>query len=327
MFLDAIANKNIREKYVGLNPETMEFTGAEFLARMAPTDRFLSIYNRPTRMRQVFVKPNTTLPASLVVKHPMTGDVYLLGTQRQDTKFDVASGKPYVEIIMAHLVTPNNQGTSGVFTVTRKTLPDVTEYDDFQDMIDTDYAGRDIYQDDDGNVYGWLEDKQVAQAYGDVEFRTTKAEAGTYDMREGDYYGWFAVNAGLQDYDRLELDGRAYYVVMEYTDLGFTSVTLSHHQDRYQNFKFVTSERTYNSATHQYDTVEVLKEVTGIIPDDVEKTAWAGGTPSSIQLAIDVNHIGFEPKVNEYVEYEGRRRKIKTAYLQAAKMQWLVVCE
>jgi hypothetical protein len=327
MFLDAIASRNIKETYRGLNTDTGLFDGQKLVARMAPTDRFLSIYNRPTRMRQVFTKPNTKLPASLVVQHSTTKDIYILGTQRQDTKFNVNNGKPYVEITMAHLVTPNGQGTSGLFKVYRKLLPDLSKYDDFDDMKSVDYAGRDIYQDGNGKVFGWLEDTKVMDAYGDVEFRTTKAEAGTFDHREGDYYGWFAINARLQDFDKLVLDGRTYFVAMEYSDLGFTGVTLSHRLERYQDFKFITTERTYNSATHEYDTTAVEKEVSGIITDDTEKVAWATGAVSNIQIAINTDHIGFTPKIGEYVKYQGRERKIKSVYLQAAQVQWLVVCE
>lgn len=298
-----------------MEESTKEFTEVEsFLARLGPTDRFLSIYNRPTRMRQIFMRPEDKVPSSGIVKHVPSGEIYLVGIARNDSRWNVAEDKPYVSIVMAHLVTPNKSGTIGEALVLRKVLP--TE----------DIPGRHMYIGDDGILYGWLEENIVYDTYADVEFRTTKSEPGTVGERIGDYYAWLPSPVELKVRDKIIIDDTTYFVTAEYTDLGFSGASLSEEQETMFNFHYVSTESSFIPGQGMI-TEEVLREVTGKIPSDEEKVGWASGIASHIDVAIYVEHIGIVPKIDDFISYEGRKRRIKTVSLQATKKQYLIRCE
>ena len=49
-----------------------------------------------------------------------SGDVYIIGQERQDARFDVTDGDTYIKMAMVHLVTPKIDGSSGLAVQTRK---------------------------------------------------------------------------------------------------------------------------------------------------------------------------------------------------------------
>ena len=303
MFLGRIARRAMYEKFVGWDAATGDFTDAEFLGRMAPVDRFLSIYNRPTRMRQLFIKPDTPLPASMVFQHTTTGEIYIAGNTRSDTRFNIEGGNPYVTLVMAHEVTPTGQGTTGLAAHYRRAP-----------------AGP-------ASEPGWYVKGRVGDVYVDLEYRTSAAQEGVYDARVSDYYAWAPICSEVAELDTFELDGREYRVMDVYTDMGFLGMKLQQDPDPRVDLYVITTERgVWNAVSHQYDSVETKHEVTAIVSGQREQAVW-NKLDNSIQVVIDFAAIGFVPETNMKVELDGIRRTIKNVFTSVGAKQYELVCE
>lgn len=302
MFLAKIAQRAMHETFTGWDAASGDFSGSGFEGRLAPVDRFLSIYNRPTRMRQLFVAPDTVLPDSLVFRHDTTGEIYLAGEARSDTRFNVTDGEPYATIVMAHEVTPNGRGTTGLATHFRRAP-----------------AGP-------ADNPGWYVKSRVSDVYIDLEYRTSSSQEGVYDARLSEFYSWAPINAPVTDLDTLEMDGREYRVKDVYTDMGFLGLKLQQDPDPRVDLYVITADRAYNQTTHQFEGTETKHEVTAIISGSREQAVW-NKLDNSIQVVIDFSAIGFEPKTNMAVEYAGVRRMIKNVFTSVGAKQYELVVE
>ncbi len=292
----------MRESYFYWDADTGVFGPKRFQGRLAPVDRFLSIYNRPTRMRQMQIKPGTELPASLVFQHATTGEIYIAGDSRSDTRWDVTDGEPYVSLVMAHEVTPNGRGTTGLAAHYRRAP-----------------AGP-------ADEPGWDVKGQIGSVYVDLEYRTSASQEGVYDARVSDFYAWAPINAAVQELDTFELDGREYRVTDLYTDMGFLGMKLQQDPDPRVDLYVVTAERAYNEATHKFEGTETKHEVTAIVSGAREQAVWSN-LDNAIQVVIDFAAIGFEPKTNMAVEIDGIRRTVKNVFTSVGKKQYELVCE
>lgn len=304
MFLAKIAQKNMKEVFSGYDTATKTFKERAFEGRIDLTDRFLSIYNRPTRKRQLYVSPSENLPDSLVFKHPSSGDVYILGQDRQDARHDVERGGTYVKMIMCHLVTPKLDGSSGLAKQIRKVVKGPAEDP------------------------GWLVEEEVSETFMDIEFRTSSADQGAYDIKIENFYAWTPINVAVQQHDFFLLNGISYRVIDTFTDIGMRGLRLDREADNRVDFVITVTEKIYDTETHKNITVKTPYNVTGIIPDNTDVSKWGDArAASSITVVIEHDHIGFVPKPNMAVEYQGLSRIIKNVTTQAGEKQYRLLCE
>lgn len=304
MFLAKIAQKNMKEVFSAYDKATKTFVEKSFEGRIDLTDRFLSIYNRPTRKRQLYVSPSENLPDSLVFKHPSSGDVYILGQDRQDARHDVAGGETYVKMLMCHLVTPKFDGSSGLAKQMRKVVKGPADNP------------------------GWLVDEEIDEDFLDIEFRTSSAEAGSYDVKVENFYAWTPITVDAQQQDFFQLNGISYRVIDTFTDIGMRGLRLDREADNRVDFVITVLEKVYDRDTHKTTTVEKNYNVTGIIPDNTDVSKWGDArAASSIDVVIEKAHIGIVPKPNMTVMYQGLSRIVKTVTTQAGERQYRLVCE
>lgn len=88
---------------------TFETTPSLF-ARLDVVDRFLPNFHKPMQRRMLFTKPADTLPASSVIRHHLTKDIYIIGQGRTDTDaVDV-----YERMSVAHLVSNESSAHTDV---------------------------------------------------------------------------------------------------------------------------------------------------------------------------------------------------------------------
>lgn len=304
MFLKAIAQRHMREQFSAYDAEAETFVPNSFEGRIDLTDRFLSIYNRPTRKRQLFTRPEEKLPDSYVFQHAGSGDIYILGQTRQDARYDVDDGNPYVSISMLHLVTPNALGSSGLAVHTRKEV---------QGPADDP---------------GWMVEVDVSKTFLDIEFRTSSSEEGVYDSKVENFYAWAPITVVAQQWDFFDLSGIKYRVVDTFTDIGMRGLRLDRENDPRVDVIIHTKVRVYDETVHHFVTTNRPYNVTAIVPESVDIATWDDTTSTTqITLAIDFQNIGFVPEPNQFIEYQGRKRTIKTVATQAGEKQYRVTCE
>lgn len=304
MFLNEIAQRHMHESFDGYDAVTEDFVEDSFTARIDLTDRFLSIYNRPTRKRQLYMKPGTLLPTSYVIRHSTTKDVYIVGQIRQDARYDVEGGDPYVAMAMLHLVTPLAQGSSGVAIQTRKVT--VGPQDD----------------------PGWMVEQQIDKTYLDIEFRTSSAEEGVYESKVENFYAWTPITVTAQQWDFFTLNDAVYRVVDTFTDIGMRGLRLDRAVDPRIDVVIYTNARVYDEVEHEFVDNQRPYNVTAIVPADVNIATWDDSNAASqISLVIDFGNIGFVPKQNQEISYQGRTRIIRSVATQAGEKQYRIECE
>ena len=304
MFLAKIAQKNMKEVFSAYDKATKTFVEKSFEGRIGLTDSVLSIYNRPTRKRQLYVSPSENLPDSLVFKHPSSGDVYILGQDRQDARHDVAGGETYVKMLMCHLVTTKFDGSSGLAKQMRKVVKGPADNP------------------------GWLVDEEIDEDFLDIEFRTSSSEAGSYDVKVENFYAWTPITVDAQQQDFFQLNGISYRVIDTFTDIGMRGLRLDREADNRGDFVITVLEKAYDRDNHKTTTVEKNYNVTGIIPDNTDVSKWGDArAASSIDVVIEKAHIGIVPKPNMTVMYQGLSRIVKTVTTQAGERQYRLVCE
>lgn len=301
MFLDKIAQQHFTEKFEIYDEETEKFVASDFVGRIGPTDRFLSIYNRPTRKRQLYVSPEQEIPPSLVIRHALTGAEYILGIGRMDARGDVDEGNPYVTLCMLHDVSSTGSGRARLYRRAPLGPPENP---------------------------GWLVEQELAHTFLDLEFRTNASESGTLNNKIPNFYAWCPATISAQEWDYFELGGKRYRVVDSFMDAGMVGLRLDQEPDPRLDFVIQTKEQVYDNIRHEWvDRLETYN-VTGIIPRDEDISKWARTTAiNTIDVVIKSEHIGFTPLPEMDILYQGRTRKIKNVTTQAGQKEFRLVCE
>lgn len=304
MFIGAIAQKHMNESFEAYDSVTKEFVPNAFKGRLGLTDRFLSIYNRPTRKRQLYLRPDVVLPESMVFRHPSSKDVYILGQERQDARDSTNGGETYVKMCMVHLVTPDPNGSSGLAKQLRRVITGPPENP------------------------GWLVEQEIAELFIDAEFRTNTTEEGVYDTKIGNFYAWTPITSEVRQWDFFLLHGKRYRTVDSFTDIGMRGLRLDQEGDPRVDVVLTVQERVYDEIELAFVTTKVPYNVTVTIPENSEVADWADSksTPQ-ITVIIEFEHVGFKPMPSMTITYQDRSRIVKTVHTQAGEKQYRLTCE
>lgn len=308
MHLNKIAQKNMHEKFEVWDRETQTFSRRGFEGRVHLMDRFLSIYNRPLRKRQLFVKPGTRLPESRVFRHPKSGCVYLIGQGRQDAASNVDSGDTYVSMYMCHEVTPEPGSSSGLASYFRR-------------------GPKGPLTDP-----GWLVEEELEPVFIDMEFRTSSTDTAAYDHKIESLFCWAPLWLEAKAWDFIELWGERYRVVDTYVEAGLRGLRIDREKDVRVDFTIQRNQQVFDPVGRKWtDNIEEFN-VTGVIVDTSDLANWRGvfreDIPSSnAVVAVNYDHIGFTPEVGMRLNLGGRVREIKEVHAQAGDKQYKMVVE
>ena len=308
MFLNKIAQKNMFENFDVWDRDSQTFVQPGFQGRIHLMDRFLSIYNRPLRKRQLYVKPGTDLPESMVFRHQTSGSIYLLGKGRQDAASNVDSGNTYVDMYMCHDVTPEPGGSSGLARYFRKGAEGPPTNP------------------------GWLVEKELEPVYIDMEFRTSATDTAAYDKKIGSLFCWAPLWLEAKEWDFIELWGKKYRVVDVYTEAGLRGLRIDEEKDVRIDFVISVDDETFNPVTRKWERVKENFNVSGIMIDSSDLANWRGvfreDIPTSkTAIAVEEENIGFVPQVGHKLTLNGRTREIKEVLTQAGEKQYQLVLE
>lgn len=274
-----------------------------FHARLDLTDRFLSNFNRPTRMRMLFADNDVVFPASRTFRHPGTQDVYILGTTRKDA----LEGTPYVGLTLCRLVTDVPGGTSGLCTITRK----VTEGPE--------------------DNPGWLVDTVFARAWIDTEFLSSSQEVATTDLQIERYNAFLPLSVQPQEWDFITLHGVKYRVVDTFADSGLYAMRIDHEGDWRQNFVLsVQPKRVIDQQTQQYTQESPGSyNVTGMLKTSNDFALWTTDSDQYVDVYFERDHLPFDLDVSDgqmWLTLGGKKREVKSVITQSGKRQFQVRC-
>lgn len=302
--------KRIAEKWCQERPEAWDeaaeaFVPASFKCRIDLTDRFLSNFNRPTRMRMLFAAAETVFPDSRTIRNPLTGDVYILGTTRKD----VDAGRVTIGLTLLRTVTALPGGSAGYAVITRKVTLGPPENP------------------------GWLVDTVYKKAWMDTEFYSSSNEQDTTDLRIESYNAFMPLHVQPREWDFVELRGSKYRVVDTYADSGFFGVRLEHESDTRTDMVLeVQPKREINRITQEYIQAPAARyNVTGVMKNLEDFALWNNEAQKYIDVYFEEEHL---PNIDfnlsnspMWLSYKGKKRMVKQASTQSGVRQWQLRCE
>ena len=306
MKIKKIAMRMVTEKMEAWDPLTETWVPDAFTARLDPTDRFLSNFNKPTRRRMLFADNECVFPESRTFRHPGTQDVYILGITRQDAR----GGTPYLGLTVCQLATDVPGGSSGLATITRR-----------------EAVGP-------SNDPGWLVEREFAKAFIDLEFRTSANEPNATDLKIENYFAFLPINVQPKEWDFVNLHGVRYRVVDTFADSGFFGLRIDHENDFRSDFTLtVTQARKLDRATQQYtDEVTRVHQVTGVMSNLNDFPLWNTEADRYFDVYFQTEHLpdDLEYSTSRYqmwLEINGVKRQISKVSTQAGERQIQFRCK
>lgn len=301
---ERIALRRVNEPMEAWDPATETFVPDSFRARLDPTDRFLSNFNKPTRRRMLFAAEDCAFPESRTFRHPGTQDVYLLGVTRKDS----LGGNPYLGLTVCQLVTDEPGGSSGLATIYRREA----------------LGPR--------SDPGWLVERVFARAYMDMEFRTSANEPDATDLKIENYYAFLPLSVQPQEWDFIELHGVRYRVVDTFADSGFFGLRIDHENDFRTDFVLeVTGKRVLDPATEQYIDSSRSYNVTGMLKNLNEFPTWNSDAESYHDVYFETENlpdIEFNPvKTKMWLHFGGVKKSVTSVSSQSGLRQYQFRCK
>lgn len=273
------------------------------LVHIFDVDRFLSIYNRPVRRRQISHEPGAFMPPSGLLRNPHDGSTYIVGADRTDTDANLT-----IETLTTlHKV-------DSICTVTRRQLSDAATPED----------------------PGWLEVVTVGQFYFDSELRTVTEESEQAGEFVGKYFS-FTNCETLKPNDVVTFpNGDSFIVEMPYKDAGFNSARMANMKDPRLDITITQSSTTSGTAEpfnpYDYQNTGTSEPAA---PENI--TAWIGTSmaePStesvslnSLKVFIDEEAIGFEPSASCTLNVAGQEWSVLEVKYNFTFEQYRLDCQ
>lgn len=269
--------------------------------KMFDVDRFLTIYNRPEKRRQISHIGNPALPTTGVLRNPVDGAVYIVGSERNDTNANET---------VEGLTTVHKVDSGQLSQVKRKEIPATRPAHDPGHAVVTDIG-----------LYLF-----------DLELRSVRENDG-----EGSSYtpAFFCFTScpELKENDQITIDGQSYMVQTPYKDTGFYAARVVKLPDTREDIIY---EREYDGTDdeHKYNPYNNSQ---GQGHQEYQITAWIGFTATQcegtvlsdtrINVFIDYDFIGFTPSVSDKLQVGGRSASVEKVIFNPSLQQYHLECE
>jgi len=261
------------------------------LIHLFDVDRFLSIYNKPVRRRQMGHEPGAYFPETLVLRNPADSSIYVIGAERTDT----VGGLTVETLTTLHQV-------GKTYEVHRRVLSETATPSD----------------------PGWLELELVGEFYFDSELRTVTEESA----HAGEFVGKFFTFTNcsvLEPNDVISSENSPSFIVeAPYKDAGFYSARIAQLKDTREDIQIV-KEAAIPSGSGGWNPHDPDGTSSTELPEEYNITAWVGASmtepvtdtiaSNELKVFVDEYAIGFEPTISCTIKARGVDWKVgKVSY-------------
>lgn len=294
MNLRNVAAKFETISFDAFNEATQLWEPDAFIGKVMPVDRFLSIFNRPTRRRSIGLSPDITLPVSRTIRNPNTGLIYVVGEVRKDSFKGVA----YDSVGILHTC-----DVTGV--VTRKApVGPISNPGGYQTTT-------------------------IATSYMDMELRAASEPDESVQNFEGNFFLTTHAGVDLKAWDFISYSGDNYQVETVYFDSGLLMARVVKRDDIRVD---VTYNRRTNTAGYDASTGVVTSGIAGYIVtgffrqfklSEVDGEAIKAG---DLIFTADLTAFGFEPATGDEIVDGSKTYRIGTVRRDFIKRQYNLQC-
>ena len=298
--LKTAAGYFLQEPFLKWNPATDTF-GDQFIGRLQRTDRFRTIYHKPTRRQKLSFQDTTlTMPASGVIQHYQTGYIYLTSTLIEEEYW---KGDQYYESLCALHLTQEPSGGKGTYV-----------------SVTTSGTGDNL---------GAVVLTESAPIYYDLELRTVGEEPGTEEIYTGKLIATFSSNVSPSPGDFFLLDSEYYRVNFTYSDGGFSTARVIKEDPAYVMVSYdygTASNAVYNPATGTFTSATSATRSVSAIPKDrlAVRDPVSNAYTETRTLFIYQRHIGFTPKIDDTLTMEGQKYTVRSIKEDTQEEQWIL---
>lgn len=267
---------------------------AEVTGQFKLADDFISIFNRPTRRRMLFLSPDEydKMKNNSLIREPVTGLLYLFG----EPQFDLLED-PYRVTLPLHKVLLQT-------TVTRRAT----------------IGGA-------GDP-GVLVDTALTPVYADIELRTLADDGDTDNSLHSKQFIWLPKNADVVAGDVLVFDGITYIVQVTYQDTGFLGARITSEPDSRVDFTYRqrTGDPTFNNSTGVY-TPNYSNFFISAELDSIEEESDDGDIVSDTLYTVFIEYlaIGFTPNIGDAMVIDSDDRIIVKLTRERHLESWKVI--
>lgn len=194
-------------------------------ARVSIVDRFLSNFHKPLQRRMLFTKPEDLLPSTCVMKHAITGQVYLVGQERYDSD----GTSEYERLSVIHVISSDSSG-----------YLDVTRYGKLKDDPEDDMLLKPI---------------NVGKFHISFEYQSSRTEKYS-DYEQSTRMLFYASTRFLKVADELtefSYNGKLWSVKQVFYDSGFASGVVIDTGQKVETFHIVKPVDTYDPTLGTWD--------------------------------------------------------------------------
>lgn len=281
--------------FVPWDAATNTFSGS-VAGRLHRIDRFKTIYHRPTRRQKLSLAEDAVVPASGVIRHAKTGEVFLVSLLEED---EVWQGETvYERLVTLHRAVPYSGGYAVFKPVT--------------------VSGS-------GDDLGIVSLTNVQHAYVEVELRSASDERGSLDVEIEEATLHLSANVQAAPGDYITFDGDDYRILVTFSDSGFRAARAVKESPHYETLTYhlQTGTSSYNPATGTFTEGVADRLVSALIGDETAMRERVSDQYSrQLSVYIYQQHIGFAPKVGDTFAYDGRTYTVTKVSQNQRELQW-----
>lgn len=249
------------------------------LGQFKLADDFISIFNRPTRRRMLFLHPDAYEKISQfsLIREAKTGFLYIFG----EPQYDLADSAYRVTLPLHKVVSQT--------TITRRATTGPS------------------------NDPGILGDTVLPASYCDIELRTLSNEGDTDQSIYEKHFIWLQKTVDLIKGDILVFLGETYKVLSVYKDTGFTGARITNEPDSRETYTYRqrSGDPTYvpltGAYTLNYNDFQISAELEGI-----ESESDDGNITFDVlyTVLIEYSLIGFTPAIGDAITIGGKDKVV-----------------
>ncbi len=240
-----------------------------FKGQLKVSDKFQTIFHRPTRKRMLYCTPNSA-PTSTVVRVVGSNTVYFVGAL-QDDHYE---NNNYRSVYALHKAL-------GSCVITRKAPAGPVEDP------------------------GWLVASEIEPAtFSDYEFRSLNENQESQEIHRGHYFLVFPTGTDITKQDVVTVGGLDFFILDTYIDSQLILARAAQQSDPRKDlvYKSFVSE-SYSSASVAKTYTDY--NVTGRIVESKSSDSYSNVDLHNFKIYIKSDHIGVVPKLDDSVVIDG----------------------